>query len=170
MNPLGHRILEILQASPDGHSTAFNVFNVLNRDGYNVTKHEFEEACKKLHDWSCITYQPVQCSLIDIPIGSLDLLTMSPAVSPLSPDAELALSIEALGEASVDESLAIEETRCPVESETESVGASRVGKPSASRQPAHASVFAVPIVLIKAWHRARASSWFAGFPGFSFRS
>jgi hypothetical protein len=47
MNPLGHRILEILQASPDGHSTAFNVFNVLNRDGYNVTKHEFEEACKK---------------------------------------------------------------------------------------------------------------------------
>jgi hypothetical protein len=33
MNPLGHRILAILQESPDGHSTAFNIFNVLNRDG-----------------------------------------------------------------------------------------------------------------------------------------
>ncbi|MBV8481450.1 MAG: hypothetical protein JO077_01130 [Verrucomicrobia bacterium] len=114
MNPLGHRILEILQASPDGHSTAFNVFNVLNRDGYNVTKHEFEEACEKLHDWSCIAYQPVQCSLIDIPIGSLDL----PTVSPLSPDAELAPGIEALSEDAAAESSAIGEIRCPVESET----------------------------------------------------
>jgi hypothetical protein len=34
MNPLGHRILEILQANPNGHSMALNVFNVLNRDGY----------------------------------------------------------------------------------------------------------------------------------------
>ena len=118
MNPLGHRILEILQASPDGHSTAFNVFNVLNRDGYSVTKHEFEEACTKLQDCTCITYQPVQCSLIDIPIGTLDLLTTSPAVSPLSPDAELVPGIEALSETSVMESLAIEESRCPVESET----------------------------------------------------
>ena len=118
MNPLGHRILEILQASPDGHSTAFNVFNVLNRDGYNVTKHEFEEACTKLQDCTGITYQPVQCSLIDIPIGSLDLLTTSPAVSPLSPDAELAPGIEDLSQASVAKSSTIEEIRCPVESDT----------------------------------------------------
>jgi hypothetical protein len=60
MNPLEHRILEVLQASSDGHSTAFNVFNVLNRDGYNVTKHEFEEACKELHHCTCITYRPIR--------------------------------------------------------------------------------------------------------------
>jgi len=98
MNPVGHRILEVLQASPDGHSTAFNVFNVLNTDGYNVTKHEFEEACKKLHDCTCITYRPIRNSLIDIPIGTLDLLTKSPALSPFSEGEGLALEIEALSE------------------------------------------------------------------------
>jgi hypothetical protein len=89
MNSVGHRILKVLQTSPDGHSTALNVFIVLNRDGYNVTKYEFEEACKKLHDCGGITYQSVESSLIDIPIGTLDLLTESPALSPLSANAEM---------------------------------------------------------------------------------
>ena len=116
MNPLGHRILEVLQASPDGHSTAFNVFNVLNIDGYNVTKHEFEEACKQLHDCT-ITYRPIRSSLIDIPIGTLELLTKSPALSPCTEGAGLALGIEALNEDSALESPPIEESRSPVESE-----------------------------------------------------
>jgi hypothetical protein len=117
MNPLGHRILEILQANPNGHSMAFNVFNVLNRDGYNVTKHEFEEACKQLNDGTCITYRPIRSSLIDIPIGTLELLTKSPAPSPSSEGAGLALGIEALDEDSAAESSSIEEIRSPVESE-----------------------------------------------------
>jgi hypothetical protein len=33
MNSLAHQILEVLQSSSDGHATAFNVFNVLNRAG-----------------------------------------------------------------------------------------------------------------------------------------
>jgi hypothetical protein len=117
MNPLGHRILEILQASPDGHSTAFNVFNVLNTDGYNVTKHEFEEACKELHDSTCMTYRPIRSSLIDIPIGTLELLTKSPALSPSSEGPGLALGIEALSDDSAAESSPIEEIRSPVESD-----------------------------------------------------
>lgn len=117
MNPLGHRILEVLQASPDGHSTAFNVFNVLNTDGYNATKHEFEEACKQLHDCTCVTYRPIRNSLIDIPIGTLDLVAESPALSPFSEGADLALGIEALSEDSAAASSPIEEIRHPVESE-----------------------------------------------------
>ncbi|HXM01466.1 MAG TPA: hypothetical protein VN939_02625 [Chthoniobacterales bacterium] len=117
MNPLEHWILEVLQASSDGHSTAFNVFNVLNRDGYNVTKHEFEEACKELHDCTCISYRPIRSSLIDIPIGTLDLLTKFPALSPFPERADLALGIEALDEDSTAESSTIEEIRCPMESE-----------------------------------------------------
>jgi hypothetical protein len=117
MNPLEHRILEVLQASSDGHSTAFNVFNVLNRDGYNVTKHEFEEACKELHHCTCITYRPIRSSLIDIPIGTLDLLTKSPALSPFSEGADLALGIEALDEDSAAESSTVEEIRCRMEAE-----------------------------------------------------
>jgi hypothetical protein len=103
MSPLEHRILEILQASCDGHSTAFNVFNVLNTDGYTVTKHEFEEACKQLHDCTCITYWPIRTSLIDIPIGTLDLPTKSRC-------ANAALDIEALGEDSTAESSTVLET------------------------------------------------------------
>jgi hypothetical protein len=117
MNPLEHRILEVLQASSDGHSTAFNVFNVLNRYGYNVTKHEFEEACKELHDCTCISYRPIRSSLIDIPIGTLDLLTKFPALSPFAERADLALGIEALDEDSTAESSTIEEIRCPMEAE-----------------------------------------------------
>ena len=94
MNPIGHRILEVLQASFDGHSTALNVFNVLNTDGYNVTKYEFEEACKQLHDCTCITYWPIRTSLIDIPIGTLDLLTKTQALSSISESANSALGIE----------------------------------------------------------------------------
>jgi hypothetical protein len=114
---LEHRILEVLQASSDGHSTAFNVFNVLNRDGYNVTKHEFEEACKELHHCTCITYRPNRSSLIDIPVGTLDLVTKSPALSPFSEGADLARGIEALDEDSAAESSTVEEIRCPMESE-----------------------------------------------------
>ena len=110
MKPLGHRILEVLQASPDGHSTAFNVFNVLNTDGYNVTKNEFEEACKELHDCT-ITYRPIRSSLIDIPIGTLGLLTKFRALSPSSEGPDLALGIEALGEESAAESPPLEEVR-----------------------------------------------------------
>ena len=118
MNSLAQQILEVLQSSSDGHATALNVFNVLNRDGYNVTKHEFEEACEKLHDGICITYRPVRTSLIDIPIGTLDLLTKSPALSLLSERAELAPGIETLGDLSPAVSPTIGEIRCPVESDT----------------------------------------------------
>ena len=107
MNPLRHRILEILQASPDGHSTAFNVFNVLNTDGYNVTKHEFEEACRQLNDCVCITYRPIRSSLIDIPIGTLELLTKS----PFSEGPSLAPGIEALDEDLAAESPPVEVIR-----------------------------------------------------------
>ena len=117
MNPLEHRILEVLRASSDGHSTAFNVFNVLNRDGYNVTKHEFEEACKELHHCTCVAYRPIRSSLIDIPIGTLDLLTKSPALSPSSESPGRALGIEAVDEESAAESPPIEEVRSPVGSE-----------------------------------------------------
>jgi hypothetical protein len=65
MNPLEHRILEILEASCDGHSSALDVFNVLNTNGYNVTKHEFEGAWKHLHDCTFIAYGPIRTSLID---------------------------------------------------------------------------------------------------------
>ena len=169
MNPLEHRILEVLQASFDGHSTAFNVFNVLNRDGYKVTKHEFEEACKKLHHCTCITYRPIRSSLIDIPIGTLDLLTTSPALSPLSEGIGAALGIEALEEDSAAESSTIEEIRCPVESEIQPVRTALTGRPSVVPRSARISVFAVPNLLVQAWERARATSWFGGFPGFSFR-
>ena len=108
MNRLRQRIREVLQASCDGHSTAFNVFNVLNRDGYNVTKYEFEVACKNLHDGGCIVYQPVHSSLIDIPIGSLDLITEA---------AELASGTGALNANPPAKSLALEEMGCPVEPE-----------------------------------------------------
>lgn len=169
MNPLEHQILEVLQASCDGHSTAFNVFNVLNTDGYKVTKYEFEEACKQLHDCTCITYWPIRTSLIDIPIGTLDLLTKSPALSPFSKGANSALGIEALGEDSTAESSTIGETRCLVESETQPNRGGPTGKPSVVSQPTRTSGFAVPTLLMQAWQRARASSWFARFPGFSFR-
>jgi hypothetical protein len=96
---------------------ALNVFNVLNRDGYNVSKHEFEDACNELHECTSITYRPIRNSLIDIPIGTLDLLTKSPAVSPFSEGADGALGVEALREDSAVESPPIEEIRCPVESE-----------------------------------------------------
>src|ERR1700722_1124794 len=98
MNPLEHRIIEVLQTSSDGHSTALNVFNVLNTDGYNVTKHEFEKACKQLHDGTCIAYQPIRSSLIDVPIGTLELLTKAPALPPPSEGPCLALGIAALDE------------------------------------------------------------------------
>jgi hypothetical protein len=169
MNPLGHRILEVLQASFDGHSTALNVFNVLNTDGYNVTKHEFEEACKQLHDCTCITYWPIRTSLIDIPIGTLDLLTKTQALSSISESANSALGIEALGENSTAESSAIEQIRCPVASETEPNRSGQAGKPFVVPRPTRISVFAVLILLMQVWQRARASSWFARFPGFSFR-
>ena len=84
MNSIEHRIVEVLESSLDGHANALNVFNVLNRDCYNVTKHEFEEACKNLHDGSCISYRPIQTSLVDIPIGAMDLLTTSPALFAFS--------------------------------------------------------------------------------------
>jgi hypothetical protein len=166
MNPLEHRILEALRAIPDGHSTAFNVFNVLNIDSYNVTKHEFEKACEKLHDCTCISYRPIRNSLIDIPIGTLDLRTTSPGVDPSSPEVKLAPSIESLREASAPESLAIEEIRCPVESETQSNGATCIGKPLRLGRRFTLSAFAVPMLLVQAWQRARPSSW---FPGFAFR-
>jgi hypothetical protein len=108
MNALGHQILQVLQSSSDGHATAFNVFNVLNRDGYNVTKEEFEEACNKLHDGTCINYQAIRTSLIDIPIGTLDLLTRSPAHSSFSKGANSALLFEAQSEASAAESSTVE--------------------------------------------------------------
>jgi hypothetical protein len=146
-----------------------NVFNVLNRDGYNVTKHEFEEACENLHDGTCITYRPIRTSLIDIPIGTLDLLTKSPALSLFSEGAELWRGIETLGEISSAESSMIGEIRCPVESETQPNGAVLTGKPAAVPWQTRTSAFAVPILIMQAWKRARASSWFASFPGFSFR-
>ena len=129
MNPLEHRILEVLQASCDGHSTAFNVFNVLNTNGYNVTKHEFEGACKQLHDCTCITYRPIRTSLIDIPIGTLDLLTKSPALTPFSNGANSALGIEVLGEDSMAQPSTIGKTRCELESETQPKRAGPTGKP-----------------------------------------
>ena len=114
MNPLEHQIFEVLQASCDGHSTAFNVFNVLNTDGYNVTKHEFEEACKQLHDCTCITYWPIRTSLMNMPIGTLELLTKSPAsVLPFSKGANSAFGIEALGEDSTAESSTIRRNSPP---------------------------------------------------------
>jgi hypothetical protein len=119
MNSVAHQILEVLQSSSDGHATALNVFNVLNRNGYNVTKHEFEEACKNLHDGTCITYRPIRTSVIDIPIGTLDLLTESPALSPFSEGADLAFNAETLSEDSAPESSRIREIRFPVESETQ---------------------------------------------------
>jgi hypothetical protein len=146
-----------------------SVFNVLNRDGYNITKHEFEGAFKKLDACSRITYQAVQCSLIDIPIGTLDLLTKSPALDPSSEGADLVLGIEALSEDSAAESSTIEEIRCPMECETQSNGANWIGKPSASHQPVHTSVLGMPILLIQAWQRARSSNWFLSFPGSLFR-
>jgi hypothetical protein len=121
MNPLGQRILEVLQASPDGHSMALNVFNILNRDGYNVTKHEFEDACNELHECTSITYRPIRSSLIDIPIGTLDLLTKPPALSSFFEAADGALGVEALREDSVAESPTLEEIRNPVESEMQLV-------------------------------------------------
>jgi hypothetical protein len=78
MNPLEHQIVDALEAASDGHATAFNVFNVLNRDGFNVTKQEFERACQHLHDHSSVTYRPIRSSLIDIPIGTLDLRMRTP--------------------------------------------------------------------------------------------
>src|ERR1700758_2472970 len=116
MNSIEHRIVEVLQSSLDGHANALNVFNVLNRDGYNVTKHEFEEACKNLHDGSCITYRPIQTSLIDIPIGALDLLTNSPALSAVSEGADLAPNAETL---LVAQSSTMREISLPAGSETE---------------------------------------------------
>jgi hypothetical protein len=169
MNPLGHQILEVLQASLDGHSTALNVFIVLNRGGCNVTKHEFEEACKKLHDGTCITYQPIRTTLIDIPIGTLDLLTKSPAPPPFSKGANATPDFGALSEDSAAESSTIGEIRSSVESETQPNRAGLTGKPFGVLRPTRTSGFTVPILLMQAWQRARASSWFAGFPGFSFR-
>jgi hypothetical protein len=163
MNPLGDRILEVLQASSYGYSTAFSVFNVLNRDGFTVTKHEFEQACKKLHDGACITYRPVECSLIDIPIGTLELLTKSAVLAPFSESADLALGIGTLSERSAAEASTIEVTRGPVESETPPNREGLIGKSSVVQRPAWTSVFAVPILLVQAWQRARASSWFGGF-------
>jgi hypothetical protein len=128
MNPLEHRILEVLQASCDGHSTAFNVFNVLNTNGYNVTKHEFEGACKQLHDCTCITYRPIRTSLIDIPIGTLDLLTKSPALSLFSKGANSALGIETLEDSTAEPST-IGKIRCELESETQPKRAGPTGKP-----------------------------------------
>jgi hypothetical protein len=141
----------------------------LNRDGYNVTKHEFEEACEGLHDGTCITYRPVRTSLIDIPIGTLDLLTKSPSVSLFSEGADLARGIETPGEILLAESSTIGEIRCPVESETQPNRAPLTGKSPAVSRPTRTSIFAVPILLMQAWQRARASSWFASFPGVSFR-
>jgi hypothetical protein len=168
MNPLGHRILEVLQKSPDGHSTAFNIFNVLNRDGYYVTKNEFEEACKKLHDDTCITYQPVQCSLIDIPIGTLDLLITSPALPPLSLETKLVPGVESLSEATVSEPSA-SGIRRSKGSTPRPNPALQSEKSSPYRAAEHTSVFAIPILLTRALQRMRASSRFSSFPGFSFR-
>ena len=53
---------------------ALNVFNVLNTDGYNVTKQQFEEACEKLHDGIC--------SLI----GQFEAIDRNPNRDPRSPD------------------------------------------------------------------------------------
>ena len=166
MSSIEHRIVEVLQSSLDGHANVLNVFNVLNRDGYNVTKHEFEEACKNLHDGSCITYRPIQTSLIDIPIGAMDLLTNSPALPAFSEGARLAPNAETL---LVAESSTIPEICFPVGSETAPNRAGLIGEPSAVPRSARTSILAVPILLVQAWQRARANSWVAGFLGFSFR-
>jgi hypothetical protein len=114
MNPLGHRILEVLQASPDGHSTAFNV---LNRDGYNVTKHEFEEACKKLYDCTCVTYRPIRSSLIDFPNRNpLSTDQLSGAVCVFR-GCRPGARYRDLSEDLAAQSSPIEEIRYPVESE-----------------------------------------------------
>ena len=155
MNPLGQRILEVLQTSPDGHCTALNAFIVLNRDRYNVTKYEFEAACRKLHDCHRITYRPVQSSLIDIPIGTLDLLTKSPALSPLSADVELTFGREARNEDSTAESATIGEIRCLVESERQPNRVDLIS--TVVPRPARTSVFAVPTLLVQFWQRARAT-------------
>jgi hypothetical protein len=81
MNPLEQRIVDILEAVTDRHATAFNVFNVLNRDEYSVTKLEFEKACQQLHDDASVSYRPIRSPLVDIPIGTLDLLIRSPSRS-----------------------------------------------------------------------------------------
>jgi hypothetical protein len=157
MNPLGPRILEILQASPDGHSTAFNVFSVLNRNGYNVTKHEFEAACTQLHSSTSIHYWPVPCSFIDIPIGTLDLLTTSPAECLLSPDAEFALATETLSEASLMGVATAEEIGHPMEFELPPIGATRRrAKPSAPRKQVRSPLFQAPLIYIHARQWARA--------------
>lgn len=155
MNPLGQRILEVLQMSPDGHCTALNAFTVLNRDRYNVTKYEFEAACKTLHDCSRITYRPVQSALIDIPIGTLDLLTKSPVLSPLSADVELTLGREARNELSTAEPPTIGEIRCSVESERQPNRVDMIS--TVVPRPARTSFFAVPILLMQVWQRARAT-------------
>jgi hypothetical protein len=127
---------------------------------------EFEEACKNLHDGSCITYRPIETSLIDIPVGAMDLLTNSPALSAFSERAGLAPNAESL---SVAEASTIREIRFPGGSETELNRAGLIGKPSVVPRPARTSILAVLILLMQAWQRARASSWVAGFLGFSFR-
>ena len=157
MNRLGERILEVLQASSDRRCTAFNVFNVLNSDGYNVTKHEFEAACKKLHDCGCIDYQPVHSSLIDIPIGSLGLLTET---------AELASGIDALNAISATESVALEKIRCPEEPEPQPNREDPVGDLSVAPGPFWISVFTLPNLALQVWKRVRPRAW---LPGFSLR-
>lgn len=169
MNSFGHRILEVLQASSDGHATAFNVFNVLNRDGYNVTKQEFEAACEKLHG-ACITYQPIRTSLIDIPIGTLELPAKSPVSSTFPEDAGLTLSIETMSGPSAAKSSMADGVVSPVETGMRPNGPTLVGKPSATPLPGRAPVLTLPILLAQAWRQARPSSWFTGFAGFSFRS
>jgi len=125
MNPLEGEILNVLQASPDGHSTAFNVFNVLNRDGYNVTKSEFEAACRNLHDFGCIAYQPVYSPLVDIPIGSVVLRTES----ALLRSEEIAVAIDALN-ADPAESLAIGRGASLEKLEAEPNQADRIDEPA----------------------------------------
>jgi hypothetical protein len=101
MNPLEHRIVDILEAVTDRHATAFNVFNVLNRDGYSVTKLEFEKACQQLHDDASVSYRPIRSPLVDIPIGALDLPIRSPSRSSYTDDPSLPVSPEKPTEASM---------------------------------------------------------------------
>jgi hypothetical protein len=168
MKSLGHRILEVLQASSDGHATALNVFNVLNRDGYNVTKQEFEAACERLHGGTCITYQPIRTSLIDIPIGTLDLLAKSPVSSAFSEDADLRLSHETMVAPSAVKSSMAGGVVSPVETCEAQLGDSG-GETLCDVVAPSGYILTLPILLAQAWRRARASSWFNGFAGFSFR-
>jgi hypothetical protein len=157
MNPLGFRILNVLQASPDGHSMALIVFNVLNRDGYNVTKYEFEVACKNLHDDGCIAYQPVYSSLVDIPIGSLDLLT------------EPELFQGDVLKTDPAESLVTERISGGLELEAEVDGADPINQPSLVPWRAVAFILALPVIAMQAWKRVQSHAWFARPFGFSLR-